>query len=222
MSAYERFKTRGSAAKSRQDAAINIALEEYRQLWTWYRSTVEHRKYLFDWYFKAVELPAIVVVAAAKLVNAEQGGSGRVFLSPDVSAALLWAIFAIGLVAFATYALESANASNYHRALKNIRTWFKTCGDLGQCITIDEVRKRAGGSFDPIKFSRGLIIAVANSGIFVAAVALSRPGLHWRSWLLHGVAALVGQMLVYSALFRWYSSKCRCEGRPTRGDSSPW
>jgi hypothetical protein len=201
MSAYERFKTRGSAAKSHHDAAINIALEEYRQLWTWYKNNVEHRKYLFDWYFKAVELPAIVVVAASKLP-----GSEKVFISPPVAAALLWAIFAIGLVAFSTYALESSNASKYNNGLKDIRRWFVTVhGDLEHCLTIDRHRTRPRGSVDPIKYSRGSIIAVANSAVFVAAMALSFEELDWIMWLGLGLVALVAHLLIYQKLFDWYS-----------------
>jgi hypothetical protein len=206
------------AAARLQETAANIAVEEYRQLWHWYQCTIEHRKYLFDWYFKAVELPAIVVTAASELPGTEHFDIPR-----DIAAALLWAIFAIGLVAFATYALESANASKYHLALKDIRAWFvNTCHDLSECIKIDKHRTRPNGSVDPIKYSRGAIIAVTNSGVFVAATALSFEGLDWRVWLSVGLVALAEQMLIYQILFRWYSGERWCERRNAGVEGSRW
>jgi|GEM_PF-6480384 len=45
-----------------------IMMEEYKLLWTYYITTLNERKNLFDYYFKAVTIPA-GVIGLARIIH---------------------------------------------------------------------------------------------------------------------------------------------------------
>jgi len=181
--------------------SIDVVLEEYRQMWSYYHRTLDERKNLLDWYFKTVELPAVAVgFSVAK-------DTGALALPNNVGGTILSVVFLIGVTIHGTYAKESANAAKYQTSMKAIRAFVKLkYPELCTAIVIDEQRetKSGGHRLGSIRAWRGFMIGFANAAIGTASLVLL---FGWDSWCLQAVWFVLlaaAHLALYNNLYKSY------------------
>lgn len=147
---------------------LEIAIEEYKALWSYYHRTLDERRNLVEWYFKIAALPA-AIVAFVVIV----GGEGSLGEIPHaIVACILLVIFFVGLSLSVTHAKESGNAANYERAMNQLREFFRNHRPvLQRAMIIGELRS-PGTHVTSIKALRGLTLAWVNAAIGAASLAL--------------------------------------------------
>jgi hypothetical protein len=145
------------------EGELDILAAEYDKMWSYYNKSLDIRKDFIDWYFKAIAVPAGIIAYLLRNVD-------KIQIQSSIPIAVTLTLWIMGIAIFATYTLESRNASNYEKACKSIRSeWRKKSPILKEAIIIDDLRTTFGRSptlqLDSIKFWRGTIIAVPNSFI---------------------------------------------------------
>ncbi len=180
---------------------LEVAVEEYRHLWAYYHRTLDERKNLLDWYFKVVELPA---AAIGYLVA---NGNGSVSVDPQTGAGVLGVVGLIGIAIYGTYAKESANAGKYQASMARIREFFRRSNqELDLVLTID--RERAvnpnRSRLGSIRAWRGAMVALANSLVGTASLALALHWHTWCAWTLTFVGFAAVHLVLYERLYERY------------------
>lgn len=183
-------------------SSLSVALEEYRLLWRYYIVTIENRKSFFEFYFKTIVAPSLIV-GSAGLFEEKISGEGYTFY---VFLALA-VIFAVGLSTYIAYCRESLNAKRYEVALARIRRFFGSVHpNLAEYISIDSLRH--AGKEPPlidigsITFWRGNILTIFNAGIGAAPICYF---LIWSSFSQIAGAfliLLIGQIAIYQVVFQ--------------------
>ncbi len=144
------------------DRELDILFAEYDKMWSYYNKNLDIRKDLFDWYFKAIAIPAGIIAYLLKDLE-------KIQIQKSIPVAVTLTLWIMGIAIFITYTLESKNASNYEKACKCIRSeWRKKSPILNQAIIIDDLRNSYRSQIfqlDSIKFWRSVIIVIPNSFI---------------------------------------------------------
>ena len=179
-----------------ENEILQVALEEYRSLWSYYHRLLEEWKNFIDWYFKVVTLPAGVLGYLA--IN----GPG----SPDVPggflAAVLGVVALVGFSLYIGYSKEARNGFNYEVAMAAIRSFLSEREPiLENVLRIDALRAssrpRRSGS---IKFWRGFSMAIINSGLGAGAVSVASQA----TWLLSPISFALF-LALHIWLFRFFT-----------------
>jgi hypothetical protein len=174
-----------------------LALAEYRALWDYYHRLFGEWTTLTDRYFKVVTLPG---AAVAFLLIRDSTPIPR-----DLLVALLGLVFLIGVGLHVTYAKECGNANFYEACLERLRARLKDLAGLAEIGSLNEFRsRRTGLTFGGIKVWRGATIALLNSGVGTAALALAFDVQRPAAWVVKFIAFFVAHILLYHAAIRPY------------------
>lgn len=179
----------------------DVLREEYSQLWTYYRKTLDERKNLFDWYFKTVTLPASVL----GLVAAALARTPKFEVPPFLLPAFLGVVFLTGFILLITYKKESANASAYDKAITLIRRrrWAEH-PELFDVLTVDRIRGETSHPIVPggVPAWRGMALVSINSGIGTLGVWSLPHSFWWELVLVFVFFLLAQEMMMPPSIFR--------------------
>ncbi|HEY3396694.1 MAG TPA: hypothetical protein VGM19_03445 [Armatimonadota bacterium] len=185
---------------------IQVALQEYSTLWEYYRFTVAQRVQVFDWYLKAMVLPASAIGLTSGLFQVlPQRDSFDNELTLQCFGLLLCAIGIAGIWMFVYYANETANSYGYLNAISKLRECFR-----GNCRLIEEYLIHATGPHHQSKFnanpagmSRAMSFGSINSMVLAGSFAL----VFGIESLLLPIVAFVLLVGLHWYLFFWLTRK---------------
>lgn len=150
------------------DPEVQVALEEYRAIWSYYQKTLDERGNLLNWHFKVTALPAAFLGFLAALNERLDSPN----LPPILGMALL-TIFVTGFWLAWVHAKESANAGNYERALLWIRRFLcKQRPVLCSAVVMQWYRPAPGARIWSIKGLRTSCLVFINAAVGTGALAL--------------------------------------------------
>ena len=156
------------------DKQNDYAMEEYKILWDYYKVTLEERRYIFEWYFKAVALPASII----GFLLTQDSSSDHFSRYNLYLGVILVAIFLCGVTLYVTYVSESVNATKYFRSITRIRQYFQEHGSsLINVFKVDHDNdhKMNMHGRDVVKIFKGLTIPIINSAIALIPISLFLP-----------------------------------------------
>jgi len=184
---------------SEQGLDVQVAIEEYKVLWDYYKITLAERKQLFEWYFKIIAIP--VTVFAYMLSQASQiNNIYFVYVG-----AVLIVIGICGITLYITYIAESINATNYFKQIVNVQKYFRdSILPLESVFPVKERDPRASSlGNDIIKISKGLPIPIINSAVIIVGIYLFN-NLAINSYIIIWYSILLGiHLLIYFMMFKF-------------------
>jgi hypothetical protein len=192
-------------------------IEEYKALWDYYKRTVDERHKLLDYYYKIVPIPAALIGTLATL---DLSKISSVAITPEralqVAGAGLAVVFMVGVVAYTTYAKETANSFRYIVAINKIREKFRDHYPSLKDHLIIHIIKTPMDRWGSIPFWRGLILVVLNSAIGVAAMGFLAQGIGQRAAVATFLALACTQGILGRVIMRWPNT-VEIDDRPPSG-----
>lgn len=122
-------------------ASLQIEIEEYRSLWTYYIRTLDERHKVIEYYFRTVTIPAsffgLLPFFASGLLD-KFNEISRFSATKSLSAVSLL-ILLVGVSLFLYYTAETCNSKRYISAMRHMRTiWKRRSVTLSEIISVDE------------------------------------------------------------------------------------
>ena len=156
--------------------AMDVAVEEYNVLWSYYGRTLDERERLFTNYLKIVALPSGVLLGLSVTYNLKESIAPSVSLASSAPfvGVLLFVLSLVGVSAFLAYAHETRNSRRFLSSINSIRDFFKNEYPILQtAFTVDQSnqldpKQRIGST----AFYRGGMFLLANSSIFGIGIFL--------------------------------------------------
>jgi hypothetical protein len=182
---------------------IQIAIEEYKAIWSYYQKSIDERFNLFSWYFKVVTLPAAVlgfITIIKPEINSE--------VIDYAVFGILTVIFLTGISLHITYAKQCRNASKLESSLRQLRAFFRTTEPTLESVLIfDKLRQGEGFNiFKSVKFWRGMVFSIINSAVFSGAIAILLYPYYWLI-ILSYLLSLILHIMLYRLCFKTYLNK---------------
>lgn len=162
---------------------LEIALEEYRQLWSYHHKTMDQRRFIFAFVVSILTFARGAVVALSRDVLGPLGDGDRP--SPhlpylhDLFSPVMVGLGLMGLFANLAYIVETVRAREARDALEDLRGAFRTLEsvpdeaiDLKEALTFDEGRGPSTRAYWvwSTAFLRGMILVLLNSMLFTLAI----------------------------------------------------
>jgi hypothetical protein len=182
-----------------QATSRELLLAEYKALWEYYHRLFAEWTTLTERYFKIVTLPGAAV--AFLLVQ------GNDPLPTEILTAILVLIFLIGTGLYVTYAKECGNSNYYEAALERLRAVMQERGGVPELGSLNELRaRRKPGNLGGIKAWRGATIALLNSGVGTAAIALAFGVTSPGAWVVKFITLVIAHTIAFNYFVSRYDA----------------
>ena len=117
-----KLKKKQNPMDKETEKGIDFLIKEYEILWQYYYKSLEERKNIFEYYFKAVAISAAVMSVLALITRAKVDllsiEKESIFL---VAGSIFVVIFFMGFSCLVYYLLEARNGKRYQEVLSSIR-----------------------------------------------------------------------------------------------------